>query len=72
MKMTDTERWNTALMIAIKDLEEPHKKTRNVATEGEVTEEFYEVRQQLLEYAHTLLAFDRNDPEFTNLDQTDN
>lgn len=61
MKLTDTERWNTALMIAIKDLEEPHHTTRNVATESEVTVEFYEVRQQLLEFAHTLLAFDRSE-----------
>jgi len=58
MKMTDVERWNTALMIAIQDLEEPHKKVRKVATEGGVTVEFLEVRQQLIEYAHTLLAFD--------------
>ncbi len=61
MKMTDTERWNTALMIAIKDLEEPHAETRGLATESEVTIEFHEVRQQLLEFAHTLLAFDRSD-----------
>jgi hypothetical protein len=59
--MTDTERWNTALMIAIDNLEEPHPDTRNVAAKSEVTVEFYEVRQQLLEFAHTLLAFDRGD-----------
>ena len=62
MKMTDTERWNTALMIAIRDLEEPNKKTRKIATEGNVTLEFHEVRTLLIQYAHTLLAFDR-DPE---------
>ena len=61
MKMTDTERWNTALMIAIQNLEEPHPETRILATESEVTVEFHEVRQQLLEVAHTLLAFDRSD-----------
>ena len=59
--MTDTERWNTALMIAIKDLEEPHAETRGLATESEVTIEFHEVRQKLLEFAHTLLAFDRSE-----------
>ncbi len=59
--MTETERWNTALMIAIKDLEEPHAETRGLATESEVTIEFHEVRQQLLEFAHTLLAFDRSE-----------
>jgi hypothetical protein len=58
MKMTETERWNTALMIAINDLQNPNKKTRSVASEGEVTIEFMEIRQQLIEYAHTLLAFD--------------
>ena len=57
MKMTDTERWNTALMIAIKDLEEPNKFTRGVATDGEVTVEFHEVRNLLIQYAHSLLAF---------------
>ena len=59
--MTETERWNTALMIAIKDLEEPHAETRGLATESEVTIEFHEVRQKLLEFAHTLLAFDRSE-----------
>jgi len=59
--MTDTERWNTALMIAIDNLEDPHYETRERAAFSEVTVEFYEVRQQLLEFAHTLLAFDRGD-----------
>ena len=61
MKMTDTERWNTALMIAIRNLEEPHPETRTFASESDVTVEFHEVRQHLLEYAHTLLAFDRSE-----------
>ena len=56
--MNDTERWNTALMIAIGDLEEPNEDTRSAVFALDVTEEFFEVRQQLLEYAHTLLAFD--------------
>ena len=58
MTMNDTERWNTALMIAIGDLEEPNEDTRSAVFARDVTEEFFEVRQQLLEYAHTLLAFD--------------
>ena len=58
--MTETERWNTALMIAIDNLEDPHTETREKAAFSEVTVEFFEVRQHLLEYAHTLLAFDRN------------
>ena len=57
-KLTETERWNTALMIAINDLENPNKETRAVATDGEVTVEFFEIRQRLIEFAHTLLAFD--------------
>jgi len=61
VKMTETERWNTALMIAIDNLEDPHSETRERAAFSEVTVEFFEVRQQLLEYAHKLLAFDRND-----------
>ena len=56
--MTETERWNTALMIAINDLENPNRETRGVAAEGDVTVEFMEIRQQLIEYAHTLLVFD--------------
>jgi hypothetical protein len=56
--MTDTERWNTALMIAIRDLEQPNEFTRGVATEGDVTLEFHEVRSLLIQYAHSLLAFD--------------
>ena len=59
--MTETERWNTALMIAIDNLEDPDPETRDRAAFSEVTVEFFEVRQQLLEYAHKLLAFDRND-----------
>ena len=59
--MTDTERWNTARMIAIHNLEDPHSETRERAAFSEVTVEFYEVRQQLLEFAHTLLAFDRSE-----------
>ena len=59
--MTETERWNTALMIAIDNLEDPDPETRERAAFSEVTVEFFEVRQQLLEYAHKLLAFDRND-----------
>ena len=56
--MNETERWNTALMIAIGDLEEPNEDTRSAVFAQDVTVEFFEVRQRLLEYAHTLLAFD--------------
>jgi len=45
-------------MIAIGDLEEPDADTRSAVFARDVTVEFFEVRQRLLEYAHTLLAFD--------------
>ena len=55
--MTDIEKWNTAVMIAIADLEEPNSDTRSIATASEAVVEFHEVRQQLIEYAHTLMQF---------------
>ncbi len=55
--MTDLEKWNTAVMIAIDNLEMPHSDTRLDASTSNVTVEFYEVRQQLIEYAHTLMQF---------------
>ena len=61
MKMTDTERWNTAVLIAIDNLDEPHSETREEAAFSQVTVEFYEVRQLLIEHAHKLLAFDLNE-----------
>lgn len=50
--MTDVEKWNRALFIAIADLQEPNEKTRRRAVDEGVFEEFYEVRQQLIEAAH--------------------
>ena len=55
--MTDIEKWNTAVMIAIADLEEPNSDTRSIATASGAVVEFHEVRQQLIEYAHTLMQF---------------
>ena len=55
--MTDIEKWNTAVMIAIDNLEMPHSDTRIDASTSNVTVEFYEVRQQLIEYAHTMMQF---------------
>ena len=59
--MTETERWNTALLIAINNLEDPDRETRLEASKEDVTVEFFEVRQQLIEYAHGMLAFDRTE-----------
>ena len=50
--MTDEERWNTALFIAIDDLNNPNIETRQKATDAGCTVEFFEIRQQLIEYAH--------------------
>jgi hypothetical protein len=55
--MTDEEKWNRALFIAIDDLNEPNEQTRQRAIEEGVFEEFYEVRQQLIEYAHLKFTF---------------
>ena len=50
--MTEEEKWNTALQIAIADLDEPNEKTRLKAIDAGVFVEFYEIRQQLIETAH--------------------
>ena len=50
--MTEEEKWNTALQIAIEDLDEPNEKTRMKAIDAGVFVEFYEIRQQLIETAH--------------------
>ena len=50
--MTEEEKWNTALKIAIADLDEPNEATRLKAIEAGVFVEFYEIRQQLIETAH--------------------
>jgi len=55
--MTDIEKWNTAVLIAIDNLEMPNSDTRLDASTSNVTVEFYEVRQQLIEHAHTLMQF---------------
>jgi len=55
--MTEEEKWNRALFIAIDDLNKPNEQTRQRAIEEGVFEEFYEVRQQLIEYAHLKFTF---------------
>jgi hypothetical protein len=56
--VTDIEKWNTALMIAIDNLNESHPNTRECVTASDVIVEFYEVRDLLIEYAHTLMMYD--------------
>jgi len=58
--MTDEEKWNTALQIAIEDLDEPNEKTRMKAIDAGVFVEFYEIRQQLIETAHNKMYRGRN------------
>jgi hypothetical protein len=55
--MTDDEKWNRALFIAIDDLNEPNEQTRQRAIDEGVFVEFYEVRQQLIEYAHRKFTY---------------
>ena len=50
--MTEEEKWNMALKIAIDDLDEPNEKTRQKAIDAGVFIEFFEIRQQLIETAH--------------------
>ena len=50
--MTDEEKWNTALFIAIEDLNNPNSETRRKAIDAGCFVEFMEVRQQLIEEAH--------------------
>ena len=50
--MNDEERWNTALFIAIEDLNNPNEETRKKAIDAGCFVEFYEIRQQLIEHAH--------------------
>ena len=50
--MTDEEKWNTALFIAIDDLNNPNDETRKRAIDADCFVEFMEIRQQLIETAH--------------------
>ncbi len=53
--MTEEEKWNTALEIAIADLKAPNSETRKTAIDAGVFVEFYEIREQLIEMAHNKL-----------------
>jgi len=53
--MNEVERWNEALMIALDDLNEPNEATRRKAIDKACFVEFMEIRQGLIEYAHTNL-----------------
>lgn len=50
--MNEVERWNTALFIAIDDLNDPNNETRRKAIDVGCFVEFMEIRQQLIEFAH--------------------
>ena len=49
--MTEEEKWNTALFIAIDDLNYPNHETRQKAIKEGCFVEFMEIRQQLIEQA---------------------
>ena len=53
--MTDIEKWNTAVMIAIKDLEEPNRETRQDVSDSEVWLEFWAIREELIKNSYALL-----------------
>ena len=59
--MTDEERWNTALRIAIEDLDQPNEETRRKAIDADCFVEFYEIRQQLIEEAHRKFTYLQKD-----------
>jgi hypothetical protein len=53
----EVQRWNTALLIAIDDLEAPNEETRNKAITAGCYAEFMEVRQLLMEDAHRKFTY---------------
>lgn len=52
--MTDIERWNAALFVAIDDLEDPRKDTRGAIANEHIWEEFMVIREELIRYAHSM------------------
>ena len=48
----EERRWNTALLIAISDLNNPNQETRQKAVEEGCYGEFMEIRQMLIVDAH--------------------
>ena len=52
--MNEVEMWNTALLIALEDLEEPNKQTRSQVTSKGVWSEFWAIRDELIRHAQTL------------------
>ena len=53
----EAQRWNTALLIAIDDLNDPNGETRQKAITAGCFAEFMEVRQSLIEDAHRKFTF---------------
>ena len=51
------QRWNTALLIAIDDLNDPNSETRKKAITAGCFAEFMEVRQSLIEDAHRKFTY---------------
>lgn len=55
----EVQRWNTALLIAIDDLEAPNEETRKKAITAGCYAEFMEVRQLLMEDAHRKFTYNK-------------
>ena len=53
-KMNEVEMWNTALLIALEDLEEPNPETRRIVSDQDVWAEFWAIRDELIRHAQTL------------------
>ena len=53
----NVQRWNTALLIAIDDLNDPNSETRQKAITAGCFGEFMEVRQSLIEDAHRKFTY---------------
>ena len=54
-----TQRWNTAVQIAISDLEEPHEDIRAIALAAGCYAEFIEVRESLIIDAHDKFTYNK-------------
>jgi len=57
----NVQRWNTALLIAIDDLNDPNSSTREKAIAAGCFAEFMEVRQSLIEDAHRKFTYSHDD-----------
>ena len=55
MDISELERWNMALDIAIQNLAATHPETRQLVRDKDCWVEFFAIREELLIHAHSLL-----------------